>query len=72
VPADSSTIVSTLNSALALFQNPLNTPFTIGALKGNNALRTQFITLAGILGAYNTGTIGPGHCSEDTLSSSSP
>lgn len=32
--------------------------------------RTAMLELAGILGSYNEGTIGPGHCSEDNLSSS--
>ena len=70
--ADPSAVTATLNSALALFSNPLNTPATIGALKGNSALRAQFISLAGILDSYNTGTIGPGHCSEDATTSSAP
>ena len=41
------------------------TPAQIGALSGNNALRKQFITDAGVLGSYNEGTIGPGHCGTD-------
>ena len=61
--ADPSAVTATLNSALLLFQT--YTPADIGKLKGSNALRQQFITLAGILGAYNEGTIGPGHCDED-------
>jgi hypothetical protein len=72
VGADPSAVTSTLNSALALFSNPANTPASIGALKSNNALRQQFVSLAGILGSYNQGTIGPGHCSEDRTTSSSP
>jgi len=44
------------------------TPAQIGALKGNDALRAQFITNAGILGSYNEGAIGPGHCTEDQIS----
>lgn len=42
------------------------TPAQIGAMKANNPVRTQFINLAGILGNYNEGLIGPGHCSEQT------
>lgn len=38
------------------------TPAQIAALKGSNTLRQQFVSLAGILGAYNEGTAGPGHC----------
>ena len=63
--ADASAVTATLNSALALLSNPANTPTSIGKLKGSDPLRAQFISLAGILGSYNTGTIGPGHCSED-------
>lgn len=38
----------------------------INALKGKDAqtIRQQFTTLAGILGSYNEGLIGPGHCSD--------
>jgi len=61
--ADPSAVTTTLNTALTLFQT--YTPAQIGALKGNNALRNQFVNLAGILGSYNEGTIGPGHCDED-------
>lgn len=38
------------------------TPEEIGALKGNNSLRKQFIEYAGLLDDYNNGKIGPGHC----------
>lgn len=37
--------------------------------KGNT--RKAMLELAGILGSYNEGTTGPGHCSEDRTSSSS-
>ena len=70
--ADASAVTSTLNAALALFNNPLNTPSSIGALKSSNTFRAQFISLAGTLDAYNQGTIGPGHCSEDRTSSTAP
>src|SRR6185295_11098630 len=43
-------IQTALNSATALFNTPANTPTAIGNLKGNNALRQQYITLAGTLG----------------------
>ena len=35
-------------------------------------LRGDVIENAGILGSYNEGDIGPGHCTEDALSSSAP
>jgi hypothetical protein len=70
--ADPSAVTATLNSALALFSNPANTPTSIGKLKGSDPLRAQFVKLAGILGSYNTGLIGPGHCSEDSTTSSAP
>jgi hypothetical protein len=59
VPAE---VQTALSSATTLFQT--YTPAQIAGLKGNSALRAQFITLAGTLGAYNEGTTGPGHCSE--------
>lgn len=40
------------------------TPAQIGALKGNNALRSQIIAAAGVLDAWNNGITGPGHCDE--------
>jgi hypothetical protein len=45
------------------------TPAQIGALKGNDKVRKDFISTSGILGSYNTGKTGPGHCDEDSLSS---
>jgi hypothetical protein len=56
-----------LASAKTLFQT--YTPAQIAALKGNKPPRPQFISLAGTLGSYNEGLIGPGHCDEDSLSS---
>jgi hypothetical protein len=55
-------VQTALNQAKALFQT--YTPAQIAALKGNSALRAQFVSLAGTLGSYNEGLIGPGHCSE--------
>ncbi len=53
------------DDATTLFDNHLNTPANIAALKGKSALRKQFIELAGILGAFNEGTTNPaGHCDE--------
>lgn len=64
-------VSTAFNAATALFGNPANTPAAIGALKGSNALRQQFIALAGILDAYNNGLTdgGPGHCAEVILGS---
>jgi uncharacterized repeat protein (TIGR01451 family) len=45
------------------------TPAAIGTLKGKQFPRPEFIALAGTLGSYNEGLIGPGHCDEDSLSS---
>lgn len=59
VPAN---VQTAFNSATTLFNT--YTPTYIGSLKGNNALRTQLVNLAGILGNYNEGLIGPGHCSQ--------
>lgn len=59
VPAN---VQTALNDAATLFTT--YTPAQVGAWKGNNATRQQFITLAGTLGSYNEGLIGPGHCDE--------
>jgi hypothetical protein len=66
--ADGSAITTQFATATTLFNT--YTPAQIGALKGNNPLRQQFISLAGVLGQYNEGLIGPGHCDEDGSSSS--
>jgi hypothetical protein len=55
-------VIDAMDAAHALFSNPANTPAYIGTLKGNNALRQQFINLADTLDQYNNGYIGPGHC----------
>jgi hypothetical protein len=65
-------VVTALNQALTWFSTPTNTPLTIGSLKGGNKTRQDWIQFAGVLGAFNEGTIGPGHCGEDKTSSSSP
>jgi hypothetical protein len=65
--ADDSAIATAFSSATTLFNT--YTPAQVGALKGNNAIRQQFISLAGTLGSYNEGLIGPGHCDEDGGSS---
>jgi hypothetical protein len=63
--ADGSAISTAFASATTLFQT--YTDEQIAALKGKagNALRAQFISLAGTLGSYNEGLIGPGHCDEN-------
>jgi hypothetical protein len=53
-------VTSAVSSATSLFET--YTPAQIGALKGSNSVRQQFISLAETLGAYNEGQIGPGHC----------
>ena len=59
VPAN---VQTALNQAATLFNT--YTPAQIAALKGNSTLRQQFVSLAGVLGSYNEGQTGPGHCSE--------
>ena len=67
--ADSPANVDTaIAQAETLFET--YTPAQIGALKGSKPPRPQFISLAGTLGSYNEGLIGPGHCDEDSNSSS--
>ena len=55
-------VTSAIGTAAGLFST--YTPAQIAALKGNDPLRQQFISLGGLLGSYNEGAIGPGHCSE--------
>jgi hypothetical protein len=60
------TVTTAIASAEAFFSHAGNTP-------GNwpntgTATSSTLTTLAGILGSYNEGTIGPGHCSEDNTS----
>lgn len=61
--ADDSAISAVFADATTLFQT--YTPSYIGGLKGKNAIRQNFLTDAGILGQYNEGLIGPGHCDDD-------
>ncbi len=60
------TTQAAFDAATTLFET--KTPAEIGGLKGNNATRQQFISLAGTLGSFNEGVTGPGHCSEDATS----
>ncbi len=55
-------VQAALDSANILFNT--YTPAQIAALKGSSSIRQQFINLAGTLGSYNEGLIGPGHCDE--------
>jgi hypothetical protein len=50
------------DAATALFQT--YTPAQVKAMKNNNAVKQQFITLAFLLDQYNNGITGPGHCTE--------
>ncbi len=60
--ADTSAV--TVQLGLAASRLGTYSPAQIGALKGSDALRQEFISLAGILDSFNNGYIGPGHCSE--------
>ncbi len=51
-----------INGAKILFET--FTPAQIGKGKTAKQYRTEFTSLAGILGSYNEGLIGPGHCDE--------
>jgi hypothetical protein len=53
-------VQAAFSHSTGLFQTYI--PAQVGALKGSNAVRQDFITQAGILGDYNTGASGPGHC----------
>ena len=64
--ADDTAIATAFADATTLFTT--YTPAEIKALKGNNPVRQQFIALAGTLGSFNEGLIGPGHCDEDGTS----
>jgi hypothetical protein len=55
-------VLDAITAAEALFT--AHTPAAIGALKGSNSLRQEFVTLAGILGSYTEGATGPGHCGD--------
>ena len=59
IPAE---VLAAYNTATGLFNT--YAPAQIAPLKGNDPLRQQFISLAGILGDYNSGKKGPGHCDD--------
>jgi hypothetical protein len=60
--ADPSEVQEAFDDATELFET--YTPEYINGLKGNNPIRQHFISLKNILGHYNDGEIGPGHCEE--------
>jgi hypothetical protein len=62
--ADPSEVQEAFDDATELFE--MYTPEYINGLKGNNPIRQQFISLKNILGQYNDGEIGPGHCEESS------
>ena len=51
-----------LDDATAFFET--HTPASFAALGKKDQLRKDVLTWAGILGSYNEGAIGPGHCDE--------
>lgn len=55
-----SLVTTAFDEATALFET--YTPAEIEALPGGSSLRQQFIMLSEILGDYNEGYLGPGHC----------
>jgi hypothetical protein len=61
------TVTSTIGSAEAFFSAAGNTP---DGWTSGSTTKSQLISWAGILGAYNEGTApgGPQHCSEDNTS----
>jgi hypothetical protein len=58
-------VTSTIASAETFFSGAGNTPTN---WTNGTTTKSDLITWAGILGSYNEGTIGPGHCSEDNTS----
>lgn len=58
-------VVNALAQAKTLFTT--YTPAQIEALKGSDTTRKLFVSLAGTLGSYNEGQIGPGHCDEQGM-----
>ena len=62
--AKGASVPSNVQTAITASTNLFNTytPAYIGALKGGDELRAQFISIASVLDAYNNGIIGPGHC----------
>jgi len=57
IPGD---VETAWNEAMSLFE--IYTPAEIDMLSGDDALRQNFLSLAGTLDDYNNGLTGPGHC----------
>ena len=53
-------VLNAFNTATSLLST--YTPAQVGAMRGNNPVRAQFVSIAGILDDYNNGITGPGHC----------
>jgi hypothetical protein len=53
-------VLAAITEAESLFGT--YTPVEAEAMKGSNETRQAFIRVAGVLGYYNEGYIGPGHC----------
>jgi hypothetical protein len=66
---DGASVPTDVGTALSQAADLLDNYSSIPNPKG--AVRNTMLTLAGTLGAYNEGTTGPGHCSEDMTSSTS-
>jgi hypothetical protein len=67
IPTD---VLDAFNNATTLFST--YTPAQIGALRGNQPPRGDFISYAETLDDYNNGITGPGHCSEELEPISEP
>jgi len=67
VPAN---VVTAIADAESLLNQYDGTPLSMDGLKGKNAntVRSEFLKVAGILGDFNSGKLGPLHCDEDKLS----
>ena len=66
--SSTSAVNSALTAATAYFNNVANTPSS--ALSLTKSARNTLLGYATTLGNYNTGLIGPGHCTEDGTSDS--
>lgn len=60
------TVTDAIAASEAFFSHTGNTPENWP--NTGTATKSSLTTLAGTLGSYNEGTIGPGHCSEDNTS----
>lgn len=68
--SSTSAVNSALTAATTYFNKSSSTPTS--ALSLSKSARNTLLGYATTLGNYNTGLIGPGHCDEDSESSSSP